>query len=111
LYSFVHPLDDPRAHDLGATHSVDLFFVFGNRSMGFGLTPHEQPLSDTMMDAWAAFARTGDPSTPSLAWPAYDAAGEQHMTLDVRSTVGAHLKSDICAFWDAVDRTLESPRE
>ena len=25
-----------------------------------------------MMDAWLAFARTGDPSTPALPWPVYD---------------------------------------
>jgi para-nitrobenzyl esterase len=105
LYTFVHPLDDPRVHDLGATHSIDEFFVFGNRSMGYGITPREQPLADTMMDAWGAFARGGDPSTPSLPWPRYDAADEQHMTLDVRSTVGRHLKQDICDFWDSVDRT------
>jgi para-nitrobenzyl esterase len=105
LYHFVHALDDPRVHDLGATHSVDLFFVFGNTSMGFGISHDEQPLSDTMMDAWGAFARTGDPSTPSLPWPHYDEDGEQHMTLDIRAGVGAHLKRDVCEFWDSVDRT------
>jgi carboxylesterase type B len=58
-----------------------------------------------MMDAWGAFARTGDPSTPSLRWPRYDEEGEQHLTLDIRSTVGAHLKRGVCEFWDSVDRT------
>src|SRR5437879_1514286 len=48
LYTFVHPLDDPRVHGLGATHSVDLFFVFGNVSLGYGISRAEQPLSDTM---------------------------------------------------------------
>jgi para-nitrobenzyl esterase len=55
-----------------------------------------------MMDAWGAFARSGDPSTPSLAWPRYDLTGEPHMTLDVQSTVGAHLKREACDFWDSV---------
>jgi para-nitrobenzyl esterase len=105
LYSFDHALDDPRVHGLGATHSVDLFFVFGNRSLGYGISPREQKLSDMMMDAWGAFARSGDPSTPSLAWPRYDVAGEQNLTLDLPATVNAHLKHDACVFWDAVDRT------
>jgi para-nitrobenzyl esterase len=106
LYQFEHPLDDPRVHGLGATHSVDLFFVFGNQSMGFGLSKHEEPLADAMMDAWGAFAKSGDPSVPSLAWPRYDAAGESYMTFDVQSSVGTHLKREICDYWDSVDRTI-----
>ena len=105
LYTFVHALDDPRAHDLGATHSVELFFLFGNRSLGFGISRDEQRLSDTMMDAWGAFARSGDPSTPALAWPRYDVDAEPHMTLDLHASVGAHLEHDVCDFWDGVDRT------
>jgi para-nitrobenzyl esterase len=104
LYHFTHPLDDPRVHDLGATHSVDLFFLFGNRSKGFGLTVREQPLGQTMMDAWGAFARHGDPSTPSLPWPRYSSAGGEHMTLDLSSTAGTRLKQETCDFWDELDR-------
>jgi len=57
------------------------------------------------MDAWGAFARSGDPSTPSLPWPRYGVTDEPHMTPDLHSTVGTHLKRDICDFWDSVDRT------
>jgi para-nitrobenzyl esterase len=33
-------------------------------------------------DAWIAFARNGNPSTPSLRWPAYTRDGRQIMVLN-----------------------------
>jgi para-nitrobenzyl esterase len=103
LYHFTHALDDPRVKPLGATHSVELFFVFGNTSQGYGLSDGEQPLSRTIMDAWAAFARTGNPSTTTLPWPRYSAERDQHLTLDSASVTGAQLKKEACDFWDALD--------
>lgn len=104
LYHFTHALEDPRVHALGATHSVDLFFLFGNRSLGYGLAASERPLSTTMMDAWGAFARAGDPATHETPWPRYTVERDQHLNLDVRSSIGAHLKSDVCDFWDSIDQ-------
>ena len=37
------------------------------------------------MDAWLAFARTGDPSTDALAWPGHDATTRPTMVFDVSS--------------------------
>lgn len=103
LYEFAHPLDDPRVSALGATHSVDLFFVFGNTSLGYGVRDRERALSHAMMDAWGAFARTGDPSTPSLRWPRYTRRDDEHLTLDLpRIERGAHLKAGVCDFWDTL---------
>lgn len=39
------------------------------------------------MDAWLAFARTGDPSTPALAWPTYDATTRPTMVFGRTSRV------------------------
>jgi para-nitrobenzyl esterase len=63
---------------LGSCHALEIPFVFGtlgtpamDRFAGTG--PDAQRLSDQMCDAWAAFARTGDPSHPGIpAWPTYD---------------------------------------
>jgi para-nitrobenzyl esterase len=41
--------------------------------------PESDGLSRQIAGAWAAFARTGDPSLPGLPWPAY--------TLDQRATM------------------------
>ena len=37
-----------------------------------GAGPDADALSAQMMQAWIAFARTDDPSTPELAWPRHD---------------------------------------
>jgi para-nitrobenzyl esterase len=74
---------------LGACHAVDLVFVFGlvDRPGGQLFTgggPEAQLLSERVMDAWAAFARSGDPShagLPGGRWDAYDAERRATMLL------------------------------
>jgi para-nitrobenzyl esterase len=63
---------------LGACHALELGFVFGTYSdpgmVDFsGAGPQADSLSANMMDAWLAFAKSGDPSTRGLAWPRYTA--------------------------------------
>jgi para-nitrobenzyl esterase len=60
-----------------AGHGYEIQFVFDN--LGEGSSETRQAVADAMSDAWIAFARTGDPSTDALAWPAY--------TLSERSTM------------------------
>lgn len=105
LYHFTRALADPRVHALGATHSVDLFFLWGNADLGYGIAPEEQPLSEAMMDAWGAFARDGVPAA-SEAWPRYTAESDEHRILDLPTAsaapTGRGLKSEICDFWDGL---------
>ena len=103
LYHFAHALDAPGPHELGATHTVELFFVFGNASMGVGLSAREQPLADAMMDAWGAFARRGDPSVPSQPWPRYRLERDENLTLDLPARVESGLNRQTCDFWDALE--------
>jgi para-nitrobenzyl esterase len=62
-----------------ACHCIELPFVFGTRAawdapMLAGLADAEYAgISDAMMTAWCAFARTGVPAIPGLVWPAYEA--------------------------------------
>src|SRR5439155_20410583 len=58
LYEWAHALDDPKAHALGATHSVDELFLWGP-SEPITLSAREQRLSRLVMDAWGRFARAG----------------------------------------------------
>jgi len=59
---------------LGAYHSLELGFVFGNLLPDVhGTGPVVERLSRQIQDAWTTFARTGDPSCDSLGqWPSYD---------------------------------------
>ncbi|HTO68574.1 MAG TPA: carboxylesterase/lipase family protein [Myxococcota bacterium] len=64
---------------LGACHALELGFVFGTYGQPgmtefSGTGPQADALSAAMMDAWLAFAKSGDPSTKSLRWPRFDAA-------------------------------------
>jgi len=78
-----------------AVHGSDLPLEFGNLSyapawdgkdsdaLRAAADPqdHQARLSAEMIAAWSAFARTGDPSTASLACPAYDANATTTMVL------------------------------
>ena len=70
---------------LGACHAIEIPFVFGtvgktgnDRMSGTG--PEADRLAEQMMDAWIAFARTGEPGHDGIgAWPAYDTTDRQTM--------------------------------
>lgn len=69
LFDWPSPIFDGRVL---AGHVLEVPFVFGthrhpNAAAYVGDDPGADALSTRMMDAWAAFARTGDPG-----WPAYD---------------------------------------
>jgi para-nitrobenzyl esterase len=72
---------------LGACHGLEVPFVFGRTGAPgiaslVGDGEAARALSERMMDAWVAFARSGDPSCASLGpWPAYDAARRTTMLL------------------------------
>ncbi|MDH0866504.1 carboxylesterase family protein [Mitsuaria sp. GD03876] len=66
----------------GATHALDIPFVFGNfgaNVFSFAYStankPGREALSDAMIASLSAFARTGDPNTPALGvtWKNYPA--------------------------------------
>ena len=70
----------------GAPHGIDIGFVFGthgdnpDQAAMFGSGPAADALADATMDAWVAFARTGDPSGSPLGdWPEYGDARETMM--------------------------------
>src|SRR5262245_886179 len=86
---------------LGAAHTMEIPFVFGRLDdPGMGpLTGQDgavQWLSEQMMDAWIAFARTGNPATEALpAWPAYAADRRATMVFDESvSVVDAPMEAE-----------------
>jgi carboxylesterase type B len=71
---------------IGAAHALDLI-LFGNgipfRPLA-GDAPHEK-VENTMLKAWTAFAKTGNPSIKSLEWPAYTSSERLTMELNEES--------------------------
>jgi para-nitrobenzyl esterase len=97
-----------RRGTLGACHALELPFVFGtldaptmDRFAGKG--PEAEALSAQMMDAWIAFARSGEPGHATLpSWPAYDAAKRATLVFD-RDCELAYAPLDAeRAAWDGV---------
>jgi para-nitrobenzyl esterase len=101
LYEWQHPLDDPKAHPLGATHTVDLFFVWGPGDT-IELTERERPLSEAVMKVWGRFALTGSPADRTLVWPRHTVERDEHLRLDLVISAGSHPKRDECDFWDGL---------
>ncbi len=78
---------------------MEIPFVFNNADVHASMTgggDDAMRLADRMSDAWLAFARTGNPNTPSLPqWPAYNAAEGATMIFDNK-----------CDVWHNHDREL-----
>ncbi|MFM9276771.1 carboxylesterase/lipase family protein [Paenibacillus jiagnxiensis] len=59
-----------------SVHGAEIAFVFNNlqllKELNITLTGEVERLSRLMQEAWVSFARSGNPSTPELDWPAYD---------------------------------------
>lgn len=68
---------------LKSPHGIELAFVFDNTDKTTGMNgtgADLQPLAEKVSGAWAAFARTGNPSHPGIPkWPAYTAGDRATM--------------------------------
>ncbi|CAN5662539.1 carboxylesterase/lipase family protein [soil metagenome] len=96
LYLFTHA-SPARRGALGACHALEMPFVFGTTKIEgqvnfAGAGRDVERLEGEIMDAWIAFARTGNPNHRGLpAWPAYDAATRETMVFD---TAASTVQSD-----------------
>jgi para-nitrobenzyl esterase len=92
----------------GSCHALELGFVFGTyddkrAGLFFGKGPAADALSATMIGAWTAFAKTGDPG-----WPRYDVRSRETMIFgDGAAHVAAAPEETRRRVWDAFpDRKL-----
>ncbi len=87
---------------VGATHGLELPFVFGTHaSLGFTPSASDLALSDAMGNYWSRFAATGDPNGGTEAvWPRYASATDPYLDLNTTITARAGLATAQC---DAID--------
>ena len=103
LYHFTRVL--PGGESLGAFHSMEIAYVFGNPPAWLPHEPTDERLSRAMMGYWVQFATTGDPNGGNrFRWPSYGAS-EQYLELGSTIRDGRALKQDFC---DAVEPGLRA---
>ncbi len=90
---------------LGACHALDIPFTFGTQGLMpefAGSGPEADALANSVMDAWIAFAHCGDPSTPNLAWPAYNTSTRSRVMLGPNIRVEDHWRAEERSVWEGV---------
>ncbi|KAI8520205.1 Carboxylesterase 5A [Branchiostoma belcheri] len=96
---------------VGCDHTDDWWMVVGAPFTDIQLTSGDnitfaaadKQMSLKMMEMWANFARTGNPTDQtSPEWPVYTTDHPAYMNLDLAPSVGVGLKSDRVTFWNKV---------
>jgi len=103
LYHFTRVCAGARRRGLGATHGLEIPYLFGTAGAGLGFDETDEKLAATMRRHWVAFARTGDPNAEGLhTWPAYETKTDRHLEFGDRVTVGGKLFTLECDLFDRV---------
>lgn len=103
LYQFTRVL--PGGEPLGAYHSMEIIYAFGNRVAWLPWEPVDDRLSEAMMGYWTRFAATGDPNGEAAPmWPRYD-ADARYLELGAEVRAGRGLRHELC---DAIEPRMRA---
>ena len=78
MYYWKHPSGLP---NFGACHGAEMPYVL-NLTLHALVPVIDQDLAAKVQGLWVNFAKTGDPSTASIAWPQYDAQTRSTLIID-----------------------------
>lgn len=108
-YMYLFALPSPyRDGALGACHAMEIPFVFGSLddvrwNWRSGTSPEAHILSEQMMDAWIAFAHTGNPNHPNLPeWPQYNTTTRSTMILHKECKIVEKPFEEQRVIWDGL---------
>jgi para-nitrobenzyl esterase len=107
MYQFAYESEVPVApgvpYPQKSAHAMEIVFKFNHPELSpeAGLRPERFAAARNMSAAWAAFARTGNPSHPGIpSWPAYDTERRATMRLDAECRVVDDPFSEERKLWD-----------
>jgi para-nitrobenzyl esterase len=94
----------PQQQD-GPHHGEEVAYVFGNLAPpgadAAQVDPADREISTAMMQAWSAFAASGNPNAPTLPrWAPYDPASDNHMAFGDSIEAGNGWRSAQLDFLD-----------
>jgi carboxylesterase type B len=88
----------------GPHHGDDTPFLFGHLPLasrkGGSFDAADEALAETMMAAWARFAKTGDPNGEGLRWPSCDADGDRYLEFGDAVRPASGWRAEQMAFLD-----------
>jgi len=103
LYHFTRVAPRLKSLGLGATHGIEIPYVFGTFGPAFGADDTDRRLSRAMMTYWTGFARTGTPRGDSLpVWPRYDRSEDRCLELGDEIRIRTGLHREACDLLDPV---------
>ncbi|HEY5906460.1 MAG TPA: carboxylesterase family protein [Vicinamibacteria bacterium] len=107
MYEFAYESEVPVApgvpYPTKAAHAMEIAFKFDHPELSptAGQRPERFKVARNMSAAWAAFARTGNPSHPGIpTWPAYDTERRATMRLDSECRVVDDPHREERRLWD-----------
>jgi carboxylesterase type B len=102
LYNFARPVESDLLAPLmlGATHGVEITYVFGSVPPP---SPGYAEVQDALQGYWTQFASTGDPNSDgAVVWPRYDDATDQRINFGDGVSVLSGFRRPECEFWWSV---------
>ena len=105
-YYFSWTAPGPAGILIGATHGLELPFVFRNfsaLSSGFEPSAADIDLSVTMQRFWSQLAAGGNPNADdTVVWPEYQSTGDAYMEFGSTVVAGEGLETGSCDFIDSI---------
>jgi len=109
-YNYIFTWPSPALNgNLGACHALELPFVFNNFSVPVfqtlvGKSTDLDTISDKMMDAWIAFARSGNPNHEGIPqWPSYDIEKRSIMLINKELKVTEKFLDEERTAWNDIN--------
>jgi len=109
VYNYLFTWESPGLDgNLGACHALELGFVFNTLKLRgmknfCGEGPEAESLSEKVMDAWIAFAHSGNPNHGGLPeWTPYDAEKRTTMLLGKECKIANSFQNEERRAWDGL---------
>ena len=109
LYLWDHHPKVNGTKEFKAFHAAEVPYVFGGMDMfDIDLTEQDREFSNTMIDIWTNFAKTGNPSLPgSFEWPEFESSDQKYISLGLVIEEKQYLRSNKVAL---INEAYESSR-